>query len=469
VVVGGGGAALMAAVEAADGGARVLVLEKHVDVGGATATSIGSFSAAGTDLQEAAGVTGDTVEAHYQDILKFIPRGQAGVYNLERTRLNIERAPATLARLRELGVTFVGVRPEPPHSVYRMHNVWPSSRVYIDVLTRAAWERGVTIRTEMQIEQVCRDDSGAVTGVVVQDLQSRQTTEVNARQGVVLAFGVFRPDSDLAQIVTGAGMIVMGQARARDAIDAHSHSLDFIQVRTITPPYMRPPDALWKAGAIIVNRHGRRYANELTFDWIPRTLAQTERMGYVLFDQELADQIARPEDDSQPDLRDGWFLKGKLTFGTMPGIGWGYLEDLRRHTRHLFEADTLAELARMIWVPAHGLADEVATYNRTAKGEVADRFGRDRLGPGLTRPPFYAWGPVGDFGGRTYINGCSVKTDSEMRVLGENDSVIPGLYAAGGTAECDAFLGGHGHHLAHAFGTGIVAGRHVALERPRHA
>jgi hypothetical protein len=126
-------------------------------------------------------------------------------------------------------------------------------------------------------------------------------------------------------------------------------------------------------------------------------------------------------------------------------------------------------LARMIWVPAYGLSDEVATYNRSAKGEIADRFGRDRLGPGLSRPPFYAWGPVGDFGGRTYINGCSVKTDSEMRVLGENDSVIPGLYAAGGTAECDAFLGGHGHHLAHAFGTGMVAGRHVALELARDA
>ena len=62
VVAGGGGAGLMAAIEAAERGARVLLVEKQPGLGGATGMSVGTLSAAGTALQKAAGIQ-DSVDS----------------------------------------------------------------------------------------------------------------------------------------------------------------------------------------------------------------------------------------------------------------------------------------------------------------------------------------------------------------------------------------------------------------------
>ena len=56
IVLGGGGAGLSAAVEAADAGASVLVLDKNTVTGGTTATSQGLIGGFGTQIQKAQGV-----------------------------------------------------------------------------------------------------------------------------------------------------------------------------------------------------------------------------------------------------------------------------------------------------------------------------------------------------------------------------------------------------------------------------
>jgi len=54
-----------------------------------------------------------------------------------------------------------------------------------------------------------------------------------------------------------------------------------------------------------------------------------------------------------------------------------------------------------------------------------------------------------------------------MHVLDQQGRPIPHLYAAGVNAEAGVFLGGHGHHLAWAFGTGMIAGANAAAEAIR--
>ena len=51
IVLGGGGAGLAAAVEAAQLGSRVVVLERRETLGGKTALSIGSFTASESPTQ----------------------------------------------------------------------------------------------------------------------------------------------------------------------------------------------------------------------------------------------------------------------------------------------------------------------------------------------------------------------------------------------------------------------------------
>src|SRR5690606_28196852 len=69
IVVGGGGAGLAAAIEAARAGASVMVLEADTKLGGATAMSGGVFYAAGTSAQRAQGIEGDTADAMFEYIM----------------------------------------------------------------------------------------------------------------------------------------------------------------------------------------------------------------------------------------------------------------------------------------------------------------------------------------------------------------------------------------------------------------
>lgn len=111
----------------------------------------------------------------------------------------------------------------------------------------------------------------------------------------------------------------------------------------------------------------------------------------------------------------------------------------------LVKADSLAELASRIGVPAEELARTVERFNGFAKtgqdedfgrgNDVYDRYYSDpRVHPNpnlsaLDTPPFYAAkvfpGDLGTKGG--------LITDEHARVLRANGSVIEGLYAAGNT------------------------------------
>ena len=75
IVIGSGAAGLAAAVAAADEGASVLIVEGDKQVGGSSRLSGGHFYAAGTSVQEEAGVIGDTPDAmfeHYMTLNQWL-------------------------------------------------------------------------------------------------------------------------------------------------------------------------------------------------------------------------------------------------------------------------------------------------------------------------------------------------------------------------------------------------------------
>ena len=65
IVVGAGAAGLSAAVEAADNGASVLLLESQPEIGGNTLISGGFYASVDKKRQEKQGIT-DSVELHVQ-------------------------------------------------------------------------------------------------------------------------------------------------------------------------------------------------------------------------------------------------------------------------------------------------------------------------------------------------------------------------------------------------------------------
>lgn len=104
-------------------------------------------------------------------------------------------------------------------------------------------------------------------------------------------------------------------------------------------------------------------------------------------------------------------------------------------------ADTIADLAADIGVPATALADTVARHNDMVAAGVDSDFGRgdeayDRsfsrgkppLTPIDTGPYHAAAFGLSDLGTKG-----GLRTDTQARVLDEAGAVIPGLYAAGNT------------------------------------
>ncbi len=105
------------------------------------------------------------------------------------------------------------------------------------------------------------------------------------------------------------------------------------------------------------------------------------------------------------------------------------------------EADTVAELAREIDVPADNLTETVRRFNAMAERDDDEDFGRgreffDRAFTGgasplvpIDTPPYRAAAfGVSDLGTKG-----GLRTDTDGRVLDADDRPIPGLYAAGNT------------------------------------
>lgn len=183
VVVGLGAAGACAAIEAADAGARVIVLDRFGG-GGATAISGGIvYAGGGTRQQHAAGVT-DTPEAMAEYL-----REEVGDTVADGTlRRFCEQSAGMLDWLAGLGVPFDArlcpyktSYPTNRHYLYfsgsetafgqsapRGHRVLArgtSGRMLFARLAEAVRERGVTVLPQTRVERLITDDSGRVTGV----------------------------------------------------------------------------------------------------------------------------------------------------------------------------------------------------------------------------------------------------------------------------------------------------------------
>jgi succinate dehydrogenase/fumarate reductase flavoprotein subunit len=374
--------------------------------------------------------------------------------------------------------------PEPPNRVPRMHNILPSSRSYIYHLERAARRLGVDIRVNMRACKLIRDGT-RVVGVQA-ETSSGETATIHARNGVILACGdyssakevkaKFVPE-DIADI-EGINPASTGDGQ-RLVIEAGGEIVngDIMwgpEIRFLAPPskklielippikpmatlvrlameylpswllrpflmmfvttHLAPAHKLFEQGAILVNKDGKRFVDELAKPQlaIPQ---QPGRVAYIIFDGEVGRK----------------FTSWPYFISTAPGVAYAYLADYRRNRKDVYaSASTIEELARRIGVPPAELAQTIAQYNAA-------------LPPGRTpivQPPFYALGPAKSW--IVFTDG-GAKISLKFEVLDRQGVVIPGLYAAGSNGQGGAILEGHGHHLGWALTSGRLAGRYAAL------
>jgi fumarate reductase flavoprotein subunit len=472
VVVGGGGAGLAAAVAAARRGVRTVLLEKGAQLGGSTRLSVGSFSAAGTRLQRRAGIV-DGADAFRADMEAFVGDLVSRDNPALRAVLAAE-AGVTLQWLEDLGVVFAGPFPEPPNRVSRMHTVIPGSSMYIRKLERAATRAGATLCLEVAADGLLTNERGRVVGVKYR--RGDRCRGLLVSREVILATGDFSGDAALrARFLSAAASAAIpinptntgdGHQLAR-SVGAALCNMDVIygpQLRFPRAPrpglvdrlppwswlarlgafyltrapsfllkplvtsllitHMSPTDRLFREGAVLVDREGRRLDGE------PPAAALTsarEATGFIVLDARIAELFRRYP----------YFIS------TAPGIAYAYFDDYAWGRPDLVHRGETPE----------ALAGRIGAQPDRLRAAVEKLTGR----------PLFAMGPVQAMltvtEGGLAVDGC-------CRVLGENGSVVPGLYAAGSAAQGGMLLKGHGLHIAWAMTSGRIAGAMAARQLP---
>jgi succinate dehydrogenase/fumarate reductase flavoprotein subunit len=470
VVVGGGGAGLAAAVQAAEMGATVALLEKNSELGGTTSRSIGSFSANNTRLQRRAGVP-DGPSEHFEDMAKFAgPLVERD--NLALRRVYVENAGDTLHWVQDHGVALFGPMPEPPHRSPRMHNVLPNSSAYIYWFERAARKAGVHILTGTTARHLVMEGD-RVVGIDAETTGGAQRI-LRARHGVVLAAGDF---SSSVEIKTTH--FARAQAARVDGINPHSTGDGLRlgmeaggrimngdlavgpEMRFVAPPrklflqklppwrilttvmvlalrwlpdmiqrpfimafatsYLAPSPNVFKLGAILVNAEGERFTDESGNPELDLP-DQPGGEGYVVMDQATARQ----------------FTKWPNFISTAPGVAYAYIDDYRRNRRDIFHtARSVSGLAAAIGADPRKLA--------LSLGQSAER-----------EQDFVALGPLKSW---IVLTEGGLAIDTDMRVLDGSDRPVAGLFAAGSNGQGGLLLEGHGNHVGWAFISGRLAAR----------
>ena len=481
LIIGGGGTGLAAAIEAAELGRGVILLEKNAETGGSTSWSVGSITATGTPHQRKAGIQ-DSTDAHFEDMEKhagaLAPRD-----NLALRRILVDNTTDMIEWLMKLGVVFVGPEEEPPHRVARMHNVVPNSRSFAYHLTRRCRDLGVDLRLNTATQRIVLDGARAIG--VEAFLPDGSTHTFIARLGVVLASGDYSAAADLKAQLANPEVALVDAINTTATGDGHRMAMalgasvvngDIVRgpiMRFLAPtranllqrlpptkiiaqliawsatwlpqwilrPFLMsflttavsPSIELYREGGVLINKNGQRFTNEL--DKPNKDMAkQPERIGWIVLDSTVAQKFS------------AW----PYFISTAPGVAYAYLDDYRRNRPDIFHcAPTLEALAASMGVSGDMLAETIAQYNRDERGSR----------PEITQGPFYALGPIKSY---VVFTDGGLKVSDKLEVLRADGQVIPGLYAAGSAGQGGLLLEGHGHHLGWAFISGRIAGRAAA-------
>jgi 3-oxosteroid 1-dehydrogenase len=317
-------------------------------------------------------------------------------------------------------------------------------------------------------------DGDRVTGALVGHHGHEVT--ISARRGVVLATGGFDHSMDMRwkfqSESLGPNLSLGAESNTGDGIRAAQElgaDIDLMDQAwwfpAIAPMPGKAPAVMLAErslpGSLIVNQHGRRFANE-SADYMSfgQRLLELERSGspveamWIVFDQQYRNSyVFGAELFPRMRIPPSWYEAGIAV-----------------------RADSLGELGARMGVPVPEFFQTLTRFNQNSSAGEDPDFGRGRsaydryygdptikpnpnLRP-LVKGPFYAvkmvLSDLGTCGG--------LKTDERARVLREDGGVISGLYAIGNTA-ANAFgttYPGAGATIAQGLVYGYIAARDAA-------
>lgn len=472
IIVGAGTAGMACAIEAAQNGASVALIEKSNKIGGAMHWSGGHMSAGGTRLQQRNNIK-DSIEDHYQDILRI--NNKSG--DLDLIRRAVEEAPETLNWLDDHAFPWAEECPRIiyGHVPYTKPRTQYGSNKAISIFEtmNPLWDEQVNkgrihCFLESSFKGISKSEDRYNT---VQYEYDGELIELTATHVVITSGGygsnpeLFKskhgdipysssayPDS------TGEVMIYMENLGAEFRMaDYHLPSLGGIELEpgshranfneawamVLTAVYRQPRD-------IYVNTDGRRFLaeDEINADTREREVVkQKDWLFYVLFDE------------------DGLMSKDDNGVDNPIIIGWTteQIKAEAQKNKAIFVADSIADLAVKTDLPVENLLETVSGYNTMVDNGEDPDFGRIYLGHKISNGPFYA---VKVFASLLVTFG-GITVNEKLQVVDREGKVMKGIYAAGevlglGATSGNAFCSGMAITPALSFGR--ILGRELTQQ-----
>ncbi|QUH24627.1 flavocytochrome c [Serpentinicella alkaliphila] len=425
LVNGGGGAGLVSAITAAENGAKVILVEKMPMIGGNTIISATGLTASDTELHEEAGVP-FTVEDH---IKRTMETGN-NLPDENLVRILAENSNEAYEWLVSLGLSYKLNEKEPWWII-------PSEGHFGSLLVGAyqkeAQRLGVDVRVNTTATELVVED-GIVVGAKVVDKDGNES--VIEAKSVILATGGFGNATDLIgeynpkyanahNVMSTAGPTGDGFRMAVE-LGAGTRDMEFHQMRPLATPgyWIRESVINAEGGGVLLNKDGVRFTNETLkpLDLVPQVLAQKDRVGYVIFDSEVAETS-----------------NGKAAI----------------EKGRMIQAETIEELAQKLELDPAVVVESIKSFN-----DGVDEFGRGTVGK-VTVGPFYGV----EVRPSSHYTMAGITINENAQVTDTNGVAIPGLYAAG---EIVGGLYGSGrvagNNTTENIVFGKIAGRNAALK-----
>ena len=416
-VVGGGGAGMIGAIQAAQLGGSAIIIEKTAALGGNTAASGGNYAAVDPQRQQAQNIE-DSVEKHIEQV--FTEGDSLAKKELVETMC--QNALEGLNWLGDLGVEWNDEVFQVIGSLWpRTHsNIEHSGAYLVNTLKQNVEAQGIDVLYETRATELITEGD-RVVGVRAEGADGT-VYEVYGEKGVLLATGGFGANLDMcmelsSKIGPNTESLCVASAQGdgltmAENVGAKLIDLDYIQMLptslTTLPGSNNSVLYLNQEGERFVREDGRRDKMSLA------VLEQTGGYCYILNDQAVVDQ------DGSQEKADKLVASGDVV-----------------------KADTLAELAEMVGMPLENLEKTIEDYNALVAGEKADAFGRELAELPVGKAPYYL--SCKQYPMVLYTCG-GVDIDTSARVLNAEGNPISGLFAAGevtGGVHGDNRLGSH--------------------------
>jgi len=271
LVVGGGGAALRAAIEAARNDVTVtIVVKSKLMEGGSTACGISEIKAIAAALGSAKGM--DNPKAHYEDTIK----AGKGTCNEELVRILCEEAPQRVYELAEWGVPFIKDKEGKIAQWKSDHATYPrtcrckgdTAKNILRVLIDKVRKSGCKIIENTMVHRLLAEN-GTVIGAIGIDIftgefiifQSKSTIIASGGAGSVYSHNVYTPE-----------MSGDGYAMAYE-IGADLVNMEFIQMG---PGLLFPPIILSGPFYSLNPKLINTYSKEFLSKYLPREITSDE-------------------------------------------------------------------------------------------------------------------------------------------------------------------------------------------------